>query len=302
MFPLRNSHLLFACTGRRSDGCRAYGGRSVGGVLAGAGTHPLDGFIYLTAGAALGALALGGLAFITKDSIRFYALLGAGAGAIVTIPSLMILNIFVIKGLLAIVLFTCVSPMLGLIVSYVFASVLTKIMANSKHPTKMNKWFQRAQIFGSGFQAMSLGGNDAQNAMGVIIAILISAGLATSDAELPLWVILLSALAISLGLLSGGWKVIKKMGSGITQIRPYQGFSASISGGMVLSFMTTFGVPVSTTHVATGTIMGTRVTRGTGAVKWGAVRQMVTAWILTIPATAAVSGVCYLVAQVVFGF
>ena len=111
---------------------------------------------------------------------------------------------------------------------------------------------------------MSLGGNDAQNAMGIIIAILIAAGFVTADAELPMWVIVLSALAIALGLLSGGWKVIKKMGMGITHIRPYQGFSASMSGGMVLSFMTMFGVPVSTTHVATGTIMGTGVTRGAG--------------------------------------
>ncbi|MCZ9313574.1 MAG: inorganic phosphate transporter [Methanocorpusculum sp.] len=258
--------------------------------------------VYLACGAVLGAGIMAVLAAVFRDSLKFYAILGAAAGAVVTIPILMILDLFVIKGLLAILLFICVSPMLGLIVSYIFTTILTKIMASAKHPTKMNKWFQRAQIVGSGFQAMSLGGNDAQNAMGIIIAILIAAGFVTADAELPMWVIVLSALAIALGLLSGGWKVIKKMGTGITRIRPYQGFSASMSGGMVLSFMTMFGVPVSTTHVATGTIMGTGVTRGAGAVRWGAVRQMVTAWILTIPAAAAVSGICYLAARLVFGF
>ncbi len=258
--------------------------------------------LYLTAGAAVGAGIMVLLAVLAKDSLLFYAKLGAGIGAIVTIPILMILDLFVISGLLAILLFICVSPILGLLVSYTVTTVLTKLMERSRQPTKMNKWFQRAQIVGSGFQAMSLGGNDAQNAMGIIIAILISAGLVTADAELPLWVIVLSALAISLGILSGGWKVIKKMGTGITRIRPYQGFSAAMSGGLVLSFMTMFGVPVSTTHVASGTIMGTGVTRGFGAVRWGAVRQMVTAWILTIPAAAAVSFVCYVVARAIFGF
>ncbi len=258
--------------------------------------------IYLAAGAVIGGVVMAVVALLAHDPVKMYAVLGAAAGAIIAIPLLMILDLFVIKGLLAIVLFICVSPALGLIVSYLFTTAVTKIMANTRHPTKMNKWFQRAQIVGSGFQAMSLGGNDAQNAMGIIMAILIAGGFIASNGELPLWVIVLSALAISLGILSGGWKVIKKMGSGITKIRPYQGFSASISGGLVLSFMTMFGVPVSTTHVATGTIMGTGVTRGTGAVKWGAVRQMVTAWVLTIPAAAAVSGVCYLVARAIFGF
>lgn len=166
----------------------------------------------------------------------------------------------------------------------------------------LNKWFQRAQILASGFQATSLGGNDAQNAMGIIFAILISTGFATSSGELPLWVILLSGFAIAAGILSGGWKVIKKMGSGITRIQPYQGFSAAVSGGIVLSFMTSFGVPVSTTHVASGTIMGTGVTRGVGAVNWGNVRQMVTAWIITIPCSAAVSFLAYVIVALIFGF
>ncbi|MDV0442830.1 inorganic phosphate transporter [Methanorbis rubei] len=258
--------------------------------------------IYIAAGALVGGLIMALVAFLAHDKIKTFVILGACAGAIIAIPLLMILDLFVIKGLLAILLFICVSPALGLIVSYFFTTLVTKVMANTRHPSKMNKWFQRAQIVGAGFQAMSLGGNDAQNAMGIIMAILIAAGIIAADGELPLWVIILSAVAISLGILSGGWKVIKKMGTGITKIQPYQGFSASMSGGLVLSFMTMFGVPVSTTHVATGTIMGTGVTRGTGAVKWGAVRQMITAWVLTIPAAAAVSGICYVVAQAIFGF
>ncbi|HJJ98671.1 MAG TPA: inorganic phosphate transporter [Methanocorpusculum sp.] len=259
--------------------------------------------LYLVYGAILGAGIMAVLAVVFKDSLKFYAILGAVVGAVVTIPILMILNRFVItNGLFAIVLFICVSPIFSLVVSYIFTSILTKTMATAKHPTKMNKWFQRVQIIGSGFQAAGLGGNDAQNAMGIILAILLAGGFVAKDAVLPLWVVVLSALAITLGLLSGGWKIIKKLGTGITRILPYQGFSASMSSGLILSLMTIFGISVSTTHVATGSIMGTGVTRGVGAVRWGAVRQMVIAWIITIPAAAVVSGICCRVAQLAFGF
>ncbi|MDO5846563.1 MAG: anion permease [Methanocorpusculum sp.] len=257
---------------------------------------------YLALGAGIGGVFAGLLALIFKDSVKVFFLLGAAIGAIVAVPIAMIFGVFAFSGLLAILLFICVSPVLGLVVSYAFTTILTRILASrAKRPMLLNKWFQRAQILGSGFQAMSLGGNDAQNAMGIIFAILVSTGILTAESELPLWVILASALAISLGILSGGWKVIKKMGTGITRIMPYQGFSASVSGGAVLSFMTMFGVPVSTTHVASGTIMGTGMTRGVGAVNWSTVRQMVTAWIITIPCAGAVSFVAYLVLAFVFG-
>lgn len=258
---------------------------------------------YLILGAVIGAILMLVIALISKSSIKMFLLIGVGVGAIVAVPIAMIVGIFAFSGLLAIVLFICVSPILGLVVSYSFTQLLTRITAKrSSHPMLLNKWFQRAQILASGFQATSLGGNDAQNAMGIIFAILISTGFATSSGELPLWVILLSGFAIAAGILSGGWKVIKKMGSGITRIQPYQGFSAAVSGGIVLSFMTSFGVPVSTTHVASGTIMGTGVTRGVGAVNWGNVRQMVTAWIITIPCSAAVSFLAYVIVALIFGF
>lgn len=257
----------------------------------------------LVIGFAAGAIICSLLALLAKDKVRTFFILGGIVGAVVSVPIAMITVGFKFSGLLAIILFICVSPILGLIVSFLFTSILTRILERlSKHPTKLNKWFQRAQILGSGFQAMSLGGNDAQNAMGIIFAILVSAGVCGADAELPLWVILTSALAITLGIFSGGWKVIKKLGSGITRIMPYQGFSAAVSGGAVLSFMTMFGVPVSTTHCAAGTVMGTGVTRGVGAVNWRNVRQMVTAWIITIPCAGAVSFVAYFILSLIFGF
>lgn len=258
---------------------------------------------YLVLGALIGGVLTGILALIFRDSVKVFFLLGAAIGAVVAVPIAMIADVFAFSGILAILLFICVSPVLGLVVSYAFTTLLTRILASrAKRPVLLNKWFQRAQILGSGFQAMSLGGNDAQNAMGIIFAILVSTGVVAADAELPLWVIITSALAIALGILSGGWKVIKKMGSGITRIMPYQGFSASISGGAVLSFMTMFGVPVSTTHVASGTIMGTGMTRGVGAVNWSTVRQMVTAWVITIPCAGIVSFLGYVVFAFIFGF
>ena len=258
---------------------------------------------YLILGAVIGGLILLVISLITRDSVKLYTILGAGAGAMLAVPIAMILGVFEFNGLIAILLFICVSPALGLIVSWAFTMILTRILA--KHvtqPTKMNKWFQRLQVLAAGFQAASLGGNDAQNAMGIIFAILLSVGIIGVGSDVPMWVILLSSLAIAVGLLSGGWKVIKKVGSGITRLLPYQGFSAAISGGAVLSFMTSFGVPVSTTHVASGTIMGTGLTRGAGAVNWSTIRQIVTAWIITIPCAAMVSFVIYSILSFILGF
>ncbi len=258
---------------------------------------------YLAMGALIGGLIMLTLSLIFRDSVKLYTLLGAGTGAMLAVPIAMVLGVFQFSGLIAILLFICVSPVLGLIVSWTFTMILTRIMAKRvTQPSRQNKWFQRLQVLAAGFQAASLGGNDAQNAMGVIFAILLSVGIIGVGADVPLWVILLSSLAISVGLLSGGWKVIKKVGTGITRLMPYQGFSAALSGGLVLSFMTSFGVPVSTTHVASGTIMGTGLTRGVGAVNLRTVRQILIAWVITIPCAGVVSFLTYLIISLIFGF
>jgi len=258
---------------------------------------------YLAMGALIGGLIMLTLSLIFRDSVKLYTILGAGTGAMLAVPIAMVLGVFQFSGLIAILLFICVSPVLGLIVSWTFTMILTRIMAKRvTQPSRQNKWFQRLQVLAAGFQAASLGGNDAQNAMGVIFAILLSVGIIGVGADVPIWVILLSSLAISVGLLSGGWKVIKKVGTGITRLMPYQGFSAALSGGLVLSFMTSFGVPVSTTHVASGTIMGTGLTRGVGAVNLRTVRQILIAWVITIPCAGVVSFLTYLIISLIFGF
>lgn len=215
------------------------------------------------------------------------------AGISLTIPILIITGVAEIKGILAVVIFILVSPMLGFLSAFVFGLLIMRVFSSS-NPTRLNRAFKPLQIVAGSFQAIGHGSNDAQNAMGVITAILVSAGL-LSDFTVPVWVILVSCGAIALGTMLGGWRVVDKMANKITKIRPYQGFSASAAGGGVLSLMTAFGVPVSTTHAMTGSIMGVGSTRGYSAVKWGIVREIVAAWILTIPASALVAGICYII-------
>jgi PiT family inorganic phosphate transporter len=217
--------------------------------------------------------------------------IGFITGFSLTIPLLIITGAAEIKGIFAVVIFILVSPMLGFIAAFMFGLVIMRVFY-SANPTRLNRAFKPLQIVAGSFQAIGHGSNDAQNAMGVITAILVSAGI-LSDFTVPLWVILVSCSAIALGTMLGGWRVVDKMANKITKIRPYQGFSASTAGGGVLSLMTAFGVPVSTTHAMTGSIMGVGSTRGYSAVKWGIVREIVAAWVLTIPASAVVAGACY---------
>ena len=209
------------------------------------------------------------------------------AGISLSVPLLIVLGFLRVSGILAVVIFIVISPMLGLLASFCFGLVIMSLLRN-RSPSELSNIFKRLQIIAASFQSLGHGANDAQNAMGIITAMLIAGGFLT-EFVVPIWVILACTLAISLGTLLGGWRVVEKMAQKITKIRPYQGFAASTAGGAVLSLMTAFGVPVSTTHAMAGSIMGVGATRGYSAVKWGIVREIVAAWIITIPASALVS-------------
>ncbi len=254
--------------------------------------------IYGLIGAVIGMVALAALALRHKEPVSQYVALGALIGVTLTFPVLIIAGIIKISGILAVLVFIVISPMLGLISAFAFALIVVRTVRNYP-PRRLNGIFRNLQIFSGSFQAIGHGSNDAQNAMGIITALLLAGGMLT-EFSVPLWVILASSLAISLGTLLGGWRVIDKMANKITKIRPYQGFCASTAAGAVLSLMTAFGVPVSTTHATTGAIMGVGATRGYSAVKWGIVREIVAAWILTIPAAAIVAGLCFLVYQAIW--
>jgi PiT family inorganic phosphate transporter len=255
--------------------------------------------IYVILGGTFATILYVGICYFRNDDWKPRAPLAFIMGITLTIPALIILGMLHVSGILAVILFIVISPMLGMLAAFGLG-MITMRLGRSQNPTKLNALFRPLQIVAGSFQAIGHGANDAQNAMGVITAMLVAGGF-LSEFVVPLWVILASCFAISMGTLLGGWRVIDKMANKITKIRPYQGFSASAAGGFVLSLMTSLGVPVSTTHAMSGAIMGAGATRGySSAVKWGIVREIVAAWILTIPATAVVAWLVYIFYEFLF--
>jgi PiT family inorganic phosphate transporter len=292
--PISASHAL---VGGLLGSAVAYGGLAVV-ILPPLSTVQIL-ILTIIAGGVGGALILAGLArYKGEVNLAVYFAIGALSGVTISIPFAIITGILPISGLLAIFVFIVVSPMLGMIAAFVLGMVIIKGFRHSNGKT-MNAIFQKLQVFSAAFYSIGHGSNDAQNAMGVITAILVAAGLLT-EFVVPLWVIIISGASIALGTFLGGWKVVETMGTKITKLRTYQGFCAETGGGVVLSFVTAFGVPVSTTHAISGAIMGVGATRGYSAVQWGIVRRIVTAWVITIPLTAAFAFAFFLVYAAIF--
>jgi inorganic phosphate transporter, PiT family len=166
------------------------------------------------------------------------------------------------------------------------------------HPTPANRLFKQLQLVSAAVYSLAHGGNDAQKTMGIICALLVGEGyLKAQDPganfDVPYWVILSTNLAIALGTLAGGWRIVKTMGSKITKLRPVDGFAAQSSGGLLIIGFTELGFPISTTHAIAGSIMGVGATKGLSAVRWGISFSIIWAWILTIPLSAAFAIVTY---------
>ncbi len=233
------------------------------------------------AGGVAGALILAILTAMLGEDIRLGALLGGIVGAALIIPLLMVAGILQLSGLLVVVLFIFISPILGMVSAFLFDIVVTHLFRHSRQ-NRMKRIFQPLHILACLLQAAAHGGNDGQNAVGLITALLVASGILSSFA-VPLWVILAGALAIGLGTCFGGWQVVEKMAHGITKIRPYQGFCAATASSGTLVMETLYGIPVSSTHAINGAIVGVGATRGKDAVQWRVVREMMTAWLITIP-------------------
>ena len=187
-----------------------------------------------------------------------------------------------------------IGPVGGIIVGLLLTGLIITIFAN-RRPAIVNKTFGRLQIISSAWFALTHGANDGQKTMGIIVLILFSAGL-IPDLEMPLWVIFAAATAMSLGTFFGGYKVIKTLGMRVTKLKPYQGFAAETGGGLMLAIFAILGIPASTTHVITGTIMGSGAARRKRAVRWKVGKQIVFAWIITIPGSALMGiGFTYLI-------
>jgi len=187
-----------------------------------------------------------------------------------------------------------IAPIGGVIFGLLLTGLIITLFASRK-PAIVNKTFGRLQIISSAWFALTHGANDGQKTMGIIALILFSAGM-IPELEIPLWVIFAAASAMGLGTFFGGYKVIKTLGVKITKLKPYQGFAAETSGGIMLAIFATLGIPASTTHAITGTIMGAGAARRKRAVRWRVSRQIIFSWIITIPGSAVMGiGFTYLI-------
>ncbi|HOK27187.1 MAG TPA: inorganic phosphate transporter [Bacteroidales bacterium] len=198
----------------------------------------------------------------------------------------------VISGVIKIVAFIVIAPFLGMAISFIISAIVINI-AKKHTPFTVDKHFRRLQLLSAAAFSLGHGGNDAQKSMGIIWAALIVSGLATKDDKIALWIVLSCQAAISLGTLFGGWRIVKTMGQRITKLKPFEGFCAETAGAITLFGVTHFGIPVSTTHTITGSIIGVGARKGASAVKWGVTRKIFWAWILTIPVSAVIGGLMY---------
>jgi len=285
--PLSSSHALIG--GLIGASVAAFG---VTAVICPAVSVIADTLVWGLIGAVVGAIIVGSIAAAFEGDIKLAILIGAVCGAALAVPILMVLGVLKITGLLAVVLFIFISPVLGATTAFLFDVLISHLFKNSRQ-NRMKRIFSPLQIVACLFQATSHGANDGMHAVGVITALLVSAGLLSTFA-VPTWVLLLSAIAIGLGTCFGGWKVVDRMAKGITKIRPYQGFCAGTAGSSTLALVTMQGIPVSSNHVISGAIVGVGVTRGKNAVQWKVVREMMTAWVVTIPLAAACAWAGYI--------
>ncbi len=188
------------------------------------------------------------------------------------------------------------SPTIGFVLAMTMV-LLTSWLFKGFQPRRAESVFKTLHLFSSAAYSISHGGNDAQKTMGIIAVLLYSTGQLKGDFHVPEWVVIACYAAISLGTLSGGWRIIKTMGTKITRLNHHTGFCASTAGSVVVFGASALGIPVSTTHAITGAVIGTGAARRASAVRWGVAGRVVTAWFITIPASAAVGAVFYVLTR-----
>ena len=221
-----------------------------------------------------------------------HALIGGYAGAAVAKAGL---GAIIPAGWSMTLVFIVLAPMMGLVLGFLIM-LATMWIVHGFPPGRVDRWFRRLQLLSAAAYSLGHGGNDAQKTMGIIAGALVAGNylqLVGGKLPIPLWVILSAHAAIALGTLSGGWRIIHTMGSKITKLQPIGGFAAETAGAISLFTATHFGIPVSTTHTITGAIIGVGSIKRLSAVRWGVAGRIVWAWILTIPASAAIAAAVY---------
>ncbi|MBE7416888.1 MAG: inorganic phosphate transporter [Ideonella sp.] len=242
-------------------------------------------------GALIGASAWNVLTWLSGiPSSSSHALIGGIVGAVMAKAGA---SQLIAAGIVKTVAFIFVSPLLGFVLASLMMVAVSWVFRRSS-PLRVDGWFRRLQLVSAGLYSLGHGGNDAQKTIGIIWMLLLAAGtVTTGDARPPVWVIWSCYLAIGLGTLFGGWRIVKTMGQRITKLKPVGGFCAETGGALTLFLATILGIPVSTTHTITGAIVGVGSVRNPSAVRWGVAGNIVWAWIFTIPASAFVAAVAY---------
>ncbi len=252
----------------------------------------------------IGVIFAGLTGAIVWDLITFYlglptssshALVGGMAGAAVAKAGF---DVLVSEGIRKIGLFIVLSPLIGLAVGLLLTVLIAWTFHRVKRLDLLNKGFRRGQLVSAAAFSLGHGANDAQKTMGIILALLIAGNHLPTDADVPLWVVLSAHTAIGLGTLTGGWRIVKTMGSKITRLQPAGGVAAESAAAATLFFTSAAGIPVSTTHTITGAIVGVGAARRLSAVRWGVAGRVVWAWVLTIPGAFVISYATFLLVDV----
>jgi PiT family inorganic phosphate transporter len=252
---------------------------------------------YVVFGALLGASAWNVITWWAGlPSSSSHALIGGLIGAGVAKAGL---GSLVASGIGKTVLFIFLSPLLGFVLGGLLLVLVSWIFRRSP-PARVDRWFRRLQLVSASLYSLGHGGNDAQKTIGIIWMLLVAAGVQGAREQVPAWVVVACYVAIALGTLLGGWRIVKTLGQRITKLKPVDGFCAETGGSITLFLATALGIPVSTTHTITGAIVGVGSTRKVSGVRWGIAGNIVWAWIFTIPASAFMAAVAWWLGRLVF--
>jgi PiT family inorganic phosphate transporter len=246
--------------------------------------------IYVVLSALLGAISWNIFTwYYGLPSSSSHALIGGLLGASIAHAGIQPLQWFGITKVLA---FIVISPLLGMLMGIILMLLVARIFFNVT-PFKVEGWFKKFQFLSSAFISLGHGSNDAQKTMGIIAILLYSSHLIGDTFYVPFWVVVLCNFVIALGTLFGGWRIVKTMGMKITKLKPVSGFCSDTASALTLALATSLGIPVSTTHTVTGAIVGVGSVNGFSAVRWGVAKNIVWAWILTIPASGCVAALVW---------
>jgi PiT family inorganic phosphate transporter len=249
---------------------------------------------YVIFGALIGAIAWNLITwYYGIPSSSSHALIGGLIGAAIAKAGT---GPLLAPGIIKTASFIFISPLLGMLLGGLLMIGVSWACLRSA-PRRVDRWFRRLQLVSSALYSIGHGSNDAQKTMGIIWLLLISAGVTTKD-HLPSWVIVCCYVAIALGTMFGGWRIVKTMGQKITKLRPVGGFAAETGGAITLFLASSLGIPVSTTHTITGAIIGVGSAQRTRAVRWGIAGNIVIAWIITMPAAALIAAAGYWLGKV----